>query len=197
MTDSSQIQPPPPSAKPPSGNRRKWPIPCLFARVGASPTNPTPPTALESSPTGRPRGTRGRFRGLGGPGAPGTPLGRPGPPRMSIGTKNQRRGPILRPPRGSSEFQKKFWFPGQSAAKHPGASRTWATAPIGKKHAGCRQPCIFSPIGVDSNAMGGVGLVGDDPMLARDGAGSWTHITSALDRWITSAKLQRVSPSLP
>ena len=39
----------------------------------------------------------GRFMGLGGPGAPGTPLDRPGPPRTSTCTKNQTRRPILRP----------------------------------------------------------------------------------------------------
>jgi len=37
------------------------------------------------------------FGGLGGPGATGTPLDRPGPPRTSICTKNQPRRPILRP----------------------------------------------------------------------------------------------------
>ena len=37
------------------------------------------------------------FGCLGGPGAPGTPLDRPGPPRTSICTNNQSRRPILRP----------------------------------------------------------------------------------------------------
>ena len=36
------------------------------------------------------------FGGLGGPGRPGTPLDRPGPPRTSTCTKNQPRRPLLR-----------------------------------------------------------------------------------------------------
>ena len=42
----------------------------------------------------------GSFRGLGGTGAPGTPLDRPGPHRTSICTKNQPRRPIIMPFRG-------------------------------------------------------------------------------------------------
>ena len=73
----------------------------------------------------------GRFRGLGGPGRPGTPLDRRSPPRTSICTKNQPRRPILSPfrdhfiffslhmgvaPTGGAQIEREnpgFWWSGR------------------------------------------------------------------------------------
>ena len=113
-----QPNPKPPSAKPPSGNRRCRCACPLYCAGHACPAAASPPprrrglyATREVLFGGCQRGdssrggfwvwlTIGRFRSLGGPGVPGTPLDRPGPPRTSTCTKNQPRKPILRPFRG-------------------------------------------------------------------------------------------------
>ena len=59
------------------------------------------------------------FGGLSGPGAPGSSLDRPGPPRTSICTKNQPRRPSLRPP-GSETFKKSVFSSSHAKPLPPG-----------------------------------------------------------------------------
>jgi len=78
----------------------------------------------------RPRGPKTRpeivdFGGLGGPGAPGTPLDRPGPPRTSIRTKNQPRRPILRPCRDDFRSVKKSYIRWRAAGLGGGNPPRW------------------------------------------------------------------------